>query len=138
MVRGRQWASLLDTLWGDVNLAAVNRSAFKEDGWSPDWWDFQAEWVSLGNDEEARKHLKRHQTSDVIKQTSVYISAVSANRQLAVALRNQGFDKIADHFAFTSLQLRQMVLKRPAFARTPHLGIRQRGRRIWAYLGRDS
>ncbi len=77
-------ASLADVSWGGVNLAVVDWSSLK----------------MLGDEYQAhqQKSLERYRT------------AVRANRQLAVVLRDQGLNEDADRFAY-----RAQVLQRKVF-----------------------
>lgn len=88
---------MVDVRWGDVNLAVV------------DW----ASVNFLGNEQKAR----RTKTSNgVIKDRDTrireYKTAVRANRQLSVALRNQGLNEEADHFAYRAQNLQRVVWRR--------------------------
>jgi hypothetical protein len=68
---------------------------------------------------------------------------VRANRQLAVALRDQGMNAEADLFAYRAQVLKQDVLWRQALYCSPtpcerhglRLGLQQRARKLAAYLG---
>ena len=86
-------ASLADVNWGGVNLAVVDWSELK----------------MLGDDYQARRFgvwvLKFYQT------------AVRANRQLAVVLRDQGLNEEADRFAY-----RAQVLQRKVFWKQKKFG----------------
>lgn len=75
--------SVVDISWGDINLALLD--------WTP---------VSkLGDERKARQS----------KQLDDFQKAVRANRQLAVALRNQGLNEEADHFAYRAQLLQRTV-----------------------------
>ena len=78
-------ASLADVSWGGVNLAVVDWSLLK----------------MLGDEYHARRS-----TSSI----EGYHTAVRANRQLAVVLRDQGLNEDADRFAY-----RAQVLQRKVF-----------------------
>jgi hypothetical protein len=90
-------ASVADLKWGESNLAVV-------------------EWTHvnmLGDESEALQV----QTPDGDMKTKLwriadYRTAVRANRQLAVVLRNQGLDEEADHFAYRAQRLQRIVLRR--------------------------
>jgi uncharacterized protein YjbI with pentapeptide repeats len=85
---------LVDIHWGDVNLAVVK--------WS------QVE--MLGDEHEARQ--KRHDGKVKYRATRLkeYEEAVRANRQLAVALQNQGLNEKAASFAYRAQVLQKSVL----------------------------
>lgn len=89
-------ASLVDVQWGDANIAVI------------DWSTIQ----KLGNEVLARR---RKQDDGKIKGTSTRLSehreAVRANRQLSVALRNQGLNEEADHFAYRAQVLQRCVFR---------------------------
>jgi hypothetical protein len=78
--------SLVDISWGRVNLSVVNWSSIK----------------MLGNESKAKnsKLLEDYQT------------AVRANRQLAVALEEQGLNEDAARFAYRAQNLQRVVLRK--------------------------
>ncbi len=79
-------ASVADVSWGGVNLAVV------------DWESVKL----LGDEYKARDS----------KDLSDYQSAVRANRQLAVVLREQGLNEQADHFAYRAQLLQRVVWRK--------------------------
>ncbi len=94
-------ALLADVRWGGVNLAVVD--------WSP--------LKMLGDEYEARRRpavLIRMNDIGVSPNVKVlrlenYRTAVRANRQLAVVLRDQGLNEEADHFAYRAQLLQRIV-----------------------------
>lgn len=78
-------ASLADLSWGDVNLSVIKWSQVNK----------------LGDEDKA---VQRKLFID-------YQSAVRANRQVATALRDQGLNRIADHFAYRAQRCERVVLK---------------------------
>jgi uncharacterized protein YjbI with pentapeptide repeats len=95
--------SLVDVRWGDANLAAI------------DWTAIQM----LGDESQARQG----KTSDGQKKTKKtqieeYETATRANRQLAIALENQGLNEDAKRFALRACNLqRRLYWKRRNFWR---------------------
>jgi Pentapeptide repeats (8 copies) len=96
-------ASFADVSWGGVNLAVVDWSSLK----------------MLGDEYEARrstyaKEMKKNKAQHL----EDYRIAVRANRQLAVALRDQGLNEDADRFAYRAQVLQRKVLwKQKQFGR---------------------
>jgi hypothetical protein len=89
--------SIADVCWGSVNLAVVD--------WAP--------LKILGDEQEARQAVwkgGRWKSGDT--RLNDYRSAVRANRQLAVALREQGLNEEADHFAYRAQCLQRVVWRR--------------------------
>lgn len=78
--------SLVDIIWGGANLSVVNWSSVK----------------MLGNE---RKAIKSNRLED-------YQTAVRANRQLAVALQEQGLNEEAARFAYRAQKLQRVILRR--------------------------
>jgi hypothetical protein len=76
-------ALLADVRWGEINLAVVD--------WMP---------VKMLGDER-----RAHQT----KKVDDYQTAVRANRQLGVVLRDQGLNEVADRFAYRAQVLQRKV-----------------------------
>jgi uncharacterized protein YjbI with pentapeptide repeats len=76
--------SLADAQWGNVNLAVVQ--------WS------QVD--MLGDEHEARQTTRAGKRKNSETRLEEYEAAVRANRQLAVALREQGLDEEAARFAY--------------------------------------
>jgi uncharacterized protein YjbI with pentapeptide repeats len=89
---------LTDISWDGVNLAVVN------------WTQIQM----LGNVYEARQAMANGQVKSRTKHIDGYENAVRANRQLAVALQNQGLNEEAAHFAHRAqiLQRKRLWLQR--------------------------
>lgn len=110
-------ARLADISWSNVNLAAV------------DWSQIPI----LGDEQEAQQ---RKVISGAPKGIAQYLeelqTAVRANRQLAVALRGQGINEEADHFAY-----RAQVIQRKVFwvqMREEHVGFSQRFQSLGRWL----
>ncbi len=90
-------ASLADVNWGGVNLAVVD--------WSP--------LIMLGDEYEARRPISRKgRKKDKARRLEDYRTAVRANRQLAVVLRDQGLNEEADHFAYRAHLCQRVVWRR--------------------------
>jgi len=86
-----------DVRWAGVNLARV------------EWAQLQV----LGDERRARQRRApdgRHKTSQA--QLADYRSAVRANLQLALALRGQGLNELADRFTYRAQVLQRAVLRR--------------------------
>ena len=88
--------SLADAQWGNVNLAVVQ--------WS------QVD--MLGDEHEARQTTRTGKRKNSVTRLEEYEAAVRANRQLAVALREQGLDEEAARFAYRAQLLQRIVLLR--------------------------
>lgn len=87
---------LADVRWSDANLSVVK--------WSQIYM--------LGEEDVARQEMRDGQLKDSDTRLREYEDAVRANRQLAVALRTQGLDEDAAHFAYRAQQLQRIVLRR--------------------------
>ena len=89
-----KFASLADVSWGGVNLAVVD--------WSP--------LKMLGDEYRARRPTFPSKVKkDKAWRLEEYRTAVRANRQLAVALRDQGLNEDADRFAYRAQVLQWRV-----------------------------
>jgi hypothetical protein len=88
-------ARVADVRWGEVNLAVVDWGHVRELG-----------------DEQVAQQEKDSDGKIKAKQTRVndYKEAVRANRQLAIVLREQGLNEVADHFAYRAQLLQRKVL----------------------------
>jgi uncharacterized protein YjbI with pentapeptide repeats len=108
---------LADVRWGDVNLAVV------------DWGQ-----VIRLCDEQVAHQEKGSEGKTKDKQTRLdeYKEAVRANRQLAVALRDQGLNEEADHFAYRAQKLQRIVLRRQGFE--PQVSLWQRLQKFSSYV----
>lgn len=82
----------------------------------------------LGEEQQARKLV----TSNGAKRTEGYRTAVRANRQLAVVLRDQGLNEEADRFAYCAQKLQRVVLWQQVFL--PKVTLWQRAQKLGAYL----
>ena len=80
------WVMLADLHWGDVNLAVVDWSKIDQ----------------LGEEHTAKKS----------KQIEDYLTALRANRQCSIILRDQGLNEEADQFAYRAQKLQRIVLRR--------------------------
>ena len=86
-----------DIHWGDVNLAVVN------------WRQLKV----LGEEAEAKQSMTwTGQAKNKEEWVEGYLSAVRANRQLAVALQSQGMNEDAARFAYRAQKLQRVVLRR--------------------------
>ena len=93
---------LVDIHWGDTNLAIV------------DWTQVKM----LDDEYRARQKTYAGKVKDKALRISEYETAVRANRQLAVALENQGLNEDAARFAFRAQVLqRKLVWMRHEFGR---------------------
>ncbi len=114
-------ASLADLRWGGCNLAVVDWSLLKELGDARE--ALQTEWPH-GKQKDGQTQLAELRT------------AVRANRQLAVELRNQGLNEDADRFAYRAQVLQRQVLRGQALWLpgdwSRHLG--QRAQKFGSYL----
>jgi uncharacterized protein YjbI with pentapeptide repeats len=91
------YVRLVDVRWGGVNLAPVNWSQVK----------------MLGNEQEARQRKTTEgKTKDKTIRLKEYEVAVRANRQLAIALQEQGLNEDAARFAYRAQRLQRVVLRR--------------------------
>ena len=81
---------IADAEWSEVNLTIVNWSSLKV----------------LGDEQQAR------QLQDRDNQINEYQAAVRANRQLAVALQNQGMNEDAARFAYRAQLCQRVVFRR--------------------------
>ncbi|MGZ3611740.1 MAG: pentapeptide repeat-containing protein, partial [Ktedonobacteraceae bacterium] len=109
--------SLVDVHWGDANLAVVDWTSVKE----------------LGDEHTARqmktpKGMKKYKAMLIEE----YRTAVRANRQLVVVLRNQGLNEEADHFAYYAQVLQKTVFGLQILER--RVALRQRIRMFFSWL----
>jgi hypothetical protein len=88
-------ASLADVSWGGVNLAVVDWSPLKMLGDEYQARDRPPVWIRM---------------NDKANRLEFYRTAVRANRQLAVVLRDQGLNEEADHYAYRAQLLKRKVL----------------------------
>ncbi|WIG59790.1 MAG: Pentapeptide repeat family protein [Ktedonobacterales bacterium] len=91
--------ALADLRWGGANLAVIDWALLK----------------TLGDEREAREaaHTGNKPKDDALR-LAEYRTAVRANRQLAVALREQGLNEEADRFAYRAHTLQRAVYLRQA------------------------
>ena len=90
-------ARLADIRWGEVNLAVI------------DWGHV----TRLGDEQVAEQNRDGEgKIKDKLSRVNEYKEAVRANRQLAVELRDQGLNEVADHFAYRAQLLQRKVLWR--------------------------
>lgn len=93
---------LVDCQWGDVNLAVIDWSQVK----------------ILGDEDVARQEIdSRGKSKENQTRLTDYEVAVRANRQLAIALRNQGLNEKADNFAYRAQVLQWQVQQRQVLQR---------------------
>src|SRR5262249_54184656 len=98
--------SVADARWGGANLAVL------------DWGMLRM----LGDEREARRPpTASGKAKDAATRLSELRAAVRANRQLTVALRDQGLNEEADRFAYRAQKLQRDVLR--------HQALGQRGTR---------
>ncbi len=94
-------ARLIDVRWGEVNLGVLDWSQVK----------------MLGDEAIARQPTQDSKVKDSATRLVEYEWAVRANRQLAVALADQGMNERSAYFAY-----RAQVLQREVLRRRRHLG----------------
>ncbi len=90
------FVEVADSRWGGVNLAVIRWPQVPVLGDERAAW---AEAAALGGT-SSRAALRQ------------YAAAVRANRQLAVVLREQGLNELADHFAYRAQRCQRIVLRR--------------------------
>lgn len=132
-------ASLADVRWGGVNLAVVDWAPVRVLGDEAEAWRAARHCAQAKQDAMRLPELRR-------ELLEAFRVAVRANRQLAVALRDQGLNEEADRYAYRAQKLSREVLWRQAFwgiaesqaarsgrpVRRLHLG--QRAQKLGAYL----
>ena len=99
--------SVADLRWGGVNLAVIDWTVVK----------------LLGDEREARQDMPggdgtQRQRKDQETRSAEFRTALRANRQMAVALRDQGLNEEADRFAYRAQVLHRDVLLIQALWRT--------------------
>jgi len=107
-----------DVRWDDANLAVVNWTSIKQ----------------LGDEIVARRRKKAGgNKKDWTTRLEEFSAAVRANRQLSGALRTQGLNESADHFAYRAHILQRHVLLRQLLAAPSSFPIRAvvSGRKGW-------
>jgi uncharacterized protein YjbI with pentapeptide repeats len=114
-------ASMSDVRWGGVNLAVVDWAAVK----------------LIGDEREAWIPIERAgRPKDAEARLAEFREAVRANRQLVVALRDQGLNEEADRFAYRAQHLQREVLLRQALRGdgASRVSFVRRAQRFGAYL----
>lgn len=122
--------SLADIRWGGVNLAVLDWEQVRMLGDEAEAWRTET-WMGVAKDEVTRREEFR--------------VAVRANRQLAVALREQGLNEEADRFAYAAQRLQRQVLRRETLGATTQHNhtspsyrhqrtLRRRAQKLGAYL----
>jgi uncharacterized protein YjbI with pentapeptide repeats len=102
------YARLADVRWNGANLAAVKWQPTARAGKRTPWQS-----VALGDEQQARQSKDENEkTKDAQAPLRDYEAAVRANRQLVAALRTQGLNEYADHFAYRAQVLQRAVLRR--------------------------
>jgi len=111
--------SVADVRWGGVNLAVVS--------WDPVH--------ILGDEVEARDSLSTHgNPKDAATRLAEYRSAVRANRQLAVSLRDQGLNEEADRYFYRAQKLQRQVTLLQAVGAAAHGSWWRRAIRLGSYF----
>lgn len=112
--------AVADARWGGVNLAVVD--------WAP--------LKTLGDEREARAPAHAGTPKDEATRFAELRTAVRANRQLAVALREQGLNEEADRFAYRAQLAQREVLRRQAVGRDMpgQVSAGRRAQRLGAYV----
>lgn len=86
---------VVDVQWGGVNLTVIDWSRI----------------VRLGDEYKARRPRKLNQTLKLpAERLGEYQQAIRAYRQLALALRAQGINEVADRFAYRAQSLQRSLL----------------------------
>ncbi|HEY1353408.1 MAG TPA: pentapeptide repeat-containing protein [Ktedonobacteraceae bacterium] len=94
------WVNVVDMHWGDAYLMHINWSQVSR----------------LGDERAARQKKQSGKKKDISVLLDDFTKAVRANRQLAIALENQGLNEDARHFARRSCDLqRKLYWKRRNF-----------------------
>jgi uncharacterized protein YjbI with pentapeptide repeats len=105
-------SSLRETVLGDAERGAVALVDARLDGVNlavVDWTQVQV----LRDEQEARSTTSEDgKNKEAIARLAQFRAAARANRQLAVALRDQGLNEEADHFAYRAQILHHEVLRR--------------------------
>lgn len=131
--------SLADARWGGVNLAVVDWTRVRLLGDEVEAWRVARRYEKAKRDATQLPELRR-------ELLEAFRVAVRANRQLAVALRDQGLNEEADRYSYRAQKLNREVLWRQALwglaeshesgsthpIRQPRLG--QRAQKLSAYL----
>ena len=95
--KGIGYVWLGDVNWGNANLAVMD--------WSP--------LDMLGDEQEVRRKKRSDGTvKNGTERLSQFGTAVRANRQLAIALQEQGLNEVALRFAYHAQRLQRIVLRR--------------------------
>jgi hypothetical protein len=111
--------SVADVRWGGMHLAVVD--------WEPVHW--------LGDDLEAHDPLTPHgKPKDASTRLADYRAAVRANRQLAVALRDQGLNEEADRYFYHAQKLQRRVMLLQAVGAAARGPWWRRALRLGSYL----
>jgi hypothetical protein len=113
--------SVADARWGGANLAVL------------DWMPLKL----LGDEREARRPATiTGKPKDAATRLAELRTAVRANRQLTVALRDQGLNEEADRYAYLAQKLQREVLRRQALSHAGELAVRplQRAQKLGAYV----
>jgi uncharacterized protein YjbI with pentapeptide repeats len=90
------FALVADVRWDGVNLTTLLWSQIE----------------MLGDEREARQRRSANGKKKPQVRLEEFESAVRANRQLAIALRNQGLNERADHFAYRAQLVQRAVFRR--------------------------
>jgi uncharacterized protein YjbI with pentapeptide repeats len=98
-------ALVADVYWGGVSLASLNLSQVKMLG---DEQYFYVEWQKISS--SGRLFPSGGKITDT--RLDEYMSAVRANRQLAVALQAQGLNEVAARFSYHAQKLQRIVFRR--------------------------
>lgn len=132
--------SLADLRWGGVNLAVVDWAPVRILGDEAEAWRAARHYEKAKADTARLPELRR-------ELLDAFRVAVRANRQLAVALREQGLSEEADRYAYRAQKLNREVLwrqalwgisesqgARPHRSRLRQLSLGQRAQKLGAYL----
>lgn len=98
---------LVDVAWGNTNLTLVDWSQIELLG---DEWKARQKKYKKDEIDEKGVVKTRDAVKDKVKKLEEFKDAVRANRQLSVALKNQGIDEDAARFAYRAQVLQERVL----------------------------
>src|SRR5216110_335820 len=109
------FVSIADVNWGDVNLNVVNWEKVYQIGDERRARTPRHEQNSLAQtrSRQVNQH-KQHNRPQKLEEDILedYRAAVRANRQLALALQNQGLNEVAGRFSYRAQKLHQTVLRK--------------------------
>jgi uncharacterized protein YjbI with pentapeptide repeats len=118
--------TLAEVRWGGVNLSLIDWQPVTVLGDERAAWNWKPSTLEPLPDKLPRKlrvaRARQNQQQQAVERLEVFRAAVGAYRQLATALRNQGLNEDADHFAYRAQVLQREVYRqkgerfRPVFS----------------------